>query len=143
MTEFAIFIITHKRPNNQLTYELLRRIHYTGKVVFVVDNLDPTIDEYRKNFGDDVVVFDKPYYVENTDTGRVVPYPNFAVFARNAVEDIARERNLKYFGVFDDDFQKLVHRYVEDGKLKRQNVDNFDKVLEYTLDFMKESRRRQ
>ena len=39
-----------------------------------------------------------------------------------------------------DDFHKLVHRYVEDGKLKRQNVDNFDKVLEYTLDFMKESR---
>lgn len=44
--DFVVFIITHKRPDNQITYKTLKRGKYTGKIIFVLDDGDDTIDAY-------------------------------------------------------------------------------------------------
>ena len=60
--DFAVFILTHGRPNNVKTLNTLNYSGYTGKIYFIVDNEDKTINEYQKNFGKEYVkIFDKKY----------------------------------------------------------------------------------
>ena len=57
---FAVFILTHGRPDNVITYKTLQKCGYTGKLFFIVDNEDKTIERYKENFGRDrVLVFRK------------------------------------------------------------------------------------
>jgi hypothetical protein len=56
---FCAFILSHGRPNNVKTYKTLLRSGYTGKIFIVIDTEDKTADEYYKNFGDKVIMFDK------------------------------------------------------------------------------------
>ena len=44
MINYAVFIITHGRPDNQKTLETLMRLKFTGSWYLVLDNLDETID---------------------------------------------------------------------------------------------------
>ena len=43
-TKFAIFILTHGRPHDVVTFQTLRDCGYTGKIVIVIDNEDKTAD---------------------------------------------------------------------------------------------------
>ena len=48
--EFAVFILTHGRPDNVKTLATLKKCGYTGKIYFIVDNEDKTIDnEFYNN----------------------------------------------------------------------------------------------
>ena len=47
---FAIFILTHGRPEKQLTLETLRKQGYTGKIYLLVDDIDDTVEELRNNY---------------------------------------------------------------------------------------------
>ena len=58
MKRFAIFILTNGRPNNQYTLEFLRK-SFKGDVFLLCDNEDKTLKEYQKNYGEQVVVFNK------------------------------------------------------------------------------------
>lgn len=136
-TDFAIFILTHGRPDRQLTYETLQREGYTGKVYLVVDDLDTTAPQYMCQY-DNVILFDKMKYVDKTDCGLSEPKINFAVFARNAIEDIAKEMGYKFFGMFDDDVKKLRFRYEENNHLMSVEVMNLDKVIDAVLEYMEE-----
>jgi len=44
--DFCIFILTHGRPDNVITYKSLIRAGYTGKVFIVIDNEDKTSEKY-------------------------------------------------------------------------------------------------
>ena len=66
--DFAVFILTHGRPDNVVTLETLRKANYTGKIYFIIDNEDKTADKYIQNFGaDKVKIFDKKYYADQVD----------------------------------------------------------------------------
>ena len=133
--DFAIFILTHGRPYNQDTLKALKKAGYTGQIYLVVDDLDCTQYEYKKLY-DCVLVFDKMKYVELSETGISNPHINFAVFARNAIEDMAKDAGLKYFAMVDDDLVKFRFRYEEDGKLRSVDVHNMDDVIESYIEFM-------
>ena len=67
---FCVFILTHGRPDNVVTLKTLERCGYTGRLYFVVDNEDATVDRYRENFGEDrVIVFDKKAEADACDEG--------------------------------------------------------------------------
>lgn len=134
--DFAVFIITHKRYDRLHTYNTLVNCGYTGKIYLVLDNLDETVCEYRKRY-DNIIVFDKQEYVRLTDTAMYEPLINFAVFSRNAVEDIARDLGYKYYLVMDDDITNLRFRWCDDGHIKSRKIThNFDYVMEKHLEFM-------
>ena len=59
LNEFVVFILTHGRPDNVITYKKLRASGYSGRIVLVVDDLDKTRDKYIANYGDQVYIFDK------------------------------------------------------------------------------------
>ena len=134
MSKYAVFILTHGRPNNQLTLQLLKRIGYTGQIYLVLDNLDDTLLQYQSNYKDavtDILVFDKKLYAQKTDTGNNNPILGCGVYARNAIEDFAKQFNLDAHIQADDDIKNFRYRWIEDDKVKSLPVScNGDMLLD-------------
>lgn len=138
MKKFAVFILTHGRPHNQLTVNTLKNLGYTGDLYLVVDDQDSTFNEYVEEWGvDRIIVFNKDYFIKHTDTGLDVPVPKFAVFARNAIEHIAKYMGYKTFMMLDDDITKIRVRLPEGNSLKSfQFNGQFNSIIEKSVDFV-------
>ena len=134
--DFAIFILSHGRANNQITLKTLRKAGYTGKWDIVVDDSDEQKDEYVEKYGDHIIVFDKNAEYEKADTFTNEKYLKCILYARNACEKIAKKNEFKYFCQLDDDITSLVYRYEDDEKAKSKNVTNLDDLLEAYIDFL-------
>lgn len=137
--DFAIFILTHGRPNKQLTVEALNTANYTGKIYFVVDDTDSTIQEYIDLFGtENVIIFDKNYYLNNIDVGTNTPSAKCILYAKCATEDIAKHFGLKYFVIADDDLTDFRFRFPDKDNivLNSWRIVKMDEVLEAMIDFM-------
>lgn len=50
-SEYIVFILTHGRADNVVTYNTLRKQGYTGRIGIVIDDEDEQGNLYRKNFG--------------------------------------------------------------------------------------------
>ncbi len=133
--DYLIFIISHGRPNVQKTYEFLVSKHCTKNTFIVCDDLDPTLDEYLKNYGDRVLVFNKKRYMDVVDVFYNVPNPNHPVYARNAVYDLAIERGYRYFVCLDDDMSAL---RIRTAKAER-GTENIDGVFQAVFRFIRDS----
>ena len=57
--DFCVFILSNGRPDNIKTLETLQRSGYTGKWYIVIDDEDPTGNQYKSTYGDKVLVFSK------------------------------------------------------------------------------------
>ena len=131
---YAVFILSHGRPDNVITYKTLRNSGYTGKIYLIVDDGDKRLAEYKSTYKDQVIVFSKADYagkfdiMDNFDGDKVI------VFARNACYDIARKLGLDYFFEYEDDYTSFLHRYIKDGKLRSAPVRNLDGVLGAMID---------
>lgn len=137
--DFAIFIITHGHPDKQITYNTLLSCGYSGKIYFVIDNTDVTIQQYIDNYGkDSIIVFDKNYYInsERFDNGTNTPIYACAIYARRAVEDIAKSMKLTYFAMADDDIKTMVIRYPINNKLKRVPITDMNKIIDAHLELL-------
>ena len=136
--KFAVFILTHGRPHNQLTVKSLQDVGYTGDLYLVVDDQDESVNEYIAVWGaDKIIVFNKDHFIRHTDTGLHTPVPKFAVFARNAIEHIAKEMGYKTFLMLDDDITKFRVRLPEGDSLKSfQFNSQFDTIIENSVDYV-------
>lgn len=137
--DFAVFICTHGRPTAQLTLEMLKREGYTGKWYLVLDDTDSTIQQYIDIYGkDNVVIFNKNHYInsDDYDNGDNILHDKCILYAKRAVEDIARYLKLDYFAIVDDDFVKLSIRYPEEGKLKRMQITDLDSILDAYIELL-------
>lgn len=136
--DFVVFILTHGRPNNVLTYNTIRRIGYTGKIFIIIDNEDPKINEYKKIFNDKVIVFDKKEIAKKFDTGDNFKENRSIVFARNACFEIAKNLNITYFLQLDDDYTSFRYYFNQNLYLKRYTVkNNLDKIFNTVLKYYK------
>jgi hypothetical protein len=134
--DFCAFILTHGRPDRVHTYKTLMKSGYTGKVYIVIDNEDKTADEYRKIYGDKVLMFDKEKAAQTTDDG-----DNFGirgvVYARNACHEIAKTLSVKYFLVLDDDYTDFSFRFNGKNKWCRVPIaKKMDDVFLAMIDYL-------
>lgn len=137
--DFAVFILTHGRPDNVKTLGTLKKCGYTGKIYFIVDNEDKTIDKYIKNFGvENIKVFDKKAMADKVDEGNNFDERRTITHARNACFEIAREIGITYFMQLDDDYSVFAYRingakdYPKDKYMTRGSLDKiFDLLLNY------------
>lgn len=135
--KIGYFIISHGRPNEQLTFDLLISNGIPREDVFIVcDNLDETLQEYIANYKNNVLIFDKQVYMDLCDGGVQKPTGIHAVYARNAAIDFAKAKGYQYFIVADDDIKSLHHRVIEDEKLKAYPVKNINDCILSCIDFM-------
>lgn len=132
---FAVFILTHGRPDKQKTLRVLRKRNYTGKVYLVVDNEDITAEEYKAKY-DDVIIFDKEEAARMTDRADTVQNKKVIVFARNICFKLANDLDLKSFLELDDDYTEFQHRYDNGEKLAVKRPDNLDDIFDAYLDFL-------
>ncbi len=137
--KFAVFILTHGRPDNCLTYETLKKCGYTGKVFLILDNLDKTESKYREKYGDEVIVFDKDAVAKVVDRGDNAPGLGTAMFARNACWDIARGLGLTHFVQLDDDYTNFQYRFDNEMRYSPKVCRNLNRVFNIILDFVDES----
>lgn len=129
--DFAIFILSHGRPDRIYTIRTLDRIGYTGDYYIVVDNEDDNIEQYKNKFGDKVVVFDKQEAIQETDRGDNLDNRQIVCPARNKCFDIAKELGYNYFMELDDDYDEFKFRFDNNFDYNPYGVklDNFNKVL--------------
>ena len=118
----AVFILSHGRPNNVITYNNLRSHGYTGKIYIIVDDEDKTIDKYKQNFGDQVIVFSKSDYSGKFDIMDNLGGNKVIVYARNACYDIARSLGLDYFFEYEDDYTTFLFRYPDGEQLGSKKI---------------------
>lgn len=107
---FAVFILTHGRPDRVLTHATLRRQGYTGEVYLIVDDEDDTLAEYQRQYGERVLVFDKRAVAAAIDEGDNFSDRRAIVYARNACFDIAKNLGLAYFLQLDDDYYEFQYK---------------------------------
>lgn len=141
MNKFAVFILTHGRANNVITYNVLRKQGYTGKIYLLVDDEDDQIDDYKKLYGEQVIMFNKQTAIDMTDRCDNFGKRNAVVFARNYNFIIAKELGLKYFLQLDDDYTVFVNTFNNDNEYvtKDRKITNLDKTFKYMSKFLKVS----
>lgn len=138
--KYAIFILTYKRPNKQMTLRTLEKSGYTGKTYLICDTGDPTLPEYKEKYGDMVKTFDKKKALKKFDLMTNAPKFNAVVFARNALYDIARKMGLDYVVVMDDDYSVFYLSVDETCFYKRSKVTNMDRLIRAHLRFLKSAK---
>ena len=134
--DYCIFILTHGRPDNVLTYKTLLKCGYTGSIYFVVDNEDKTIDKYIENFGaDKVKVFDKKLIADKNDEANNFDNRKVIVHARNYCFELAQELGYKYFIQLDDDYYEFIYKFSDTkGQVLAKNINT---IFTLMFDFYK------
>ena len=105
----TIYIISKGRPHCT-TAKTLTDMGYQGEWFIVCGNNDETLPQYKKNWGDRVLVFDwyeqakKSDFLDNFGTEKV---SSGAVPVRNAVFTISKSRGEERHWQFDDDYQSF------------------------------------
>jgi len=136
--DFAVFILTHGRPDKVFTYDSLKKSGYTGRIYLVIDNEDELSEQYKAKYGDKVIEFDKSAIKGSFDTGINYTTPqSTVVYARNANFQIAEKLGIKYFIQLDDDYSQFVYKFDSDLEYRERRVKNLDGVLDSMLRFYK------
>jgi hypothetical protein len=137
-SDFATFILTHGRPDRVYTINTLKRSGYTGKIYLIVDDEDKTLEEYRKRYPNQVLVFSKKEIAKTFDEG-----DNFKgrmgviIYARNACFEIAKRVGVKYFFQLDDDYTDFRYKFNDKQQYGDWCIKNLDSVLDHLLDYYK------
>lgn len=135
--DFCALILTHGRPNNVRTVESLRKGGYTGPWFIVIDDEDPTADEYRARYGDKVIQFSKTEIAAQFDEGDNFNDRRCIVYARNASFDIAEQLGFRYFIQLDDDYISFRLRFDDQLHYWERETIDLDTVWSAMLDLYK------
>ena len=137
--DFAAFILTHGRADRVYTYETLRKHGYTGKIYIVIDDEDKQGDEYRRRYGDKVLMFSKSEIAETFDEGDNFNDRRAIIYARNACWDLARQVGVRYFIQLDDDYVQFRYRFNSRQEYSDKSMRQLDFVLKSMLSFYKKT----
>lgn len=136
--DLAVFILTHGRSNRVVTYKTLRGAGYTGRIYLLVDDEDKEIDNYKKIYKDQVIVFNKQAAIDYTDSGDNFKKRNSVVYARNWNFIVAKEMGIKYFWQLDDDYNIFRHTANENLEYitKQSKIKDLDYLLDCCVDYL-------
>ena len=136
---FVTFILTHGRPDKVWTYDTLIKNGYTGPIVFVVDNEDSTVNEYKRRY-ERVYVFDKEDIARRYDTVDNDSDRRSIFYARNACFEIAKDLGYKYFLELDDDYTCFRSRLNKNNKFATIYHRDLNSLFESMLQFLDDSK---
>lgn len=136
---FAVFILTHGRPDHVITYNLLKRSGYTGRIIVLVDNEDAEVGSYKKRFGGQVYVFNKKAAARTFDAGDASGDRRTVVYARNACFQIAEELGVERFIQLDDDYVTFLYRVWDGAAFKGRLIRSLDRVFDLMVDYRDET----
>lgn len=129
-------ILSHGRASNQITLRMLRKNGIAENVYIVIDNEDVQEDDYKRLYGNKVIVFDKRKEAEHTDTFDNGGNNDVVLFARNFAKRWAYERGYEYICLLDDDIQNFYYRYSSGEKMKSKPVCELNEIIELCISYM-------
>ena len=139
-SKFAVFILTHGRPEKVVTLDRLVRSGYTGDIFFLIDDEDVKAEEYRAKFGAErVIQFGKREEAERFDAADTRDDRRSIVFARNASQRIAKEMGYDYLLQLDDDYIAFLYRYLSGDVIRSTQVRSMDKVIDAMVEFLEQT----
>lgn len=129
----VIYIISKGRPQCR-TARTLEKINYPGEWFIVCGTNDETVDEYRKNWGNDkILMFNWEEEVKHTDLMDnlgVEKYPSGAAPVRNAAMMLSHKRGEIRHWQLDDDYPQ----FVKFNQTEKRNLSIKDgKILQFEL----------
>ena len=133
---FGVIILSHGRAGRIDTLKTLKREGYTGDLWILCDDEDEELDEYKRLYGDKVIVFNKQEAYERTDTMNCEGKKASVVYARNEAFRVARDLGLDVFLELDDDYTGFEHRWVEGEKLKAKEARDLNKIFAVYVKFL-------
>jgi hypothetical protein len=139
---FAVFILTHGRPDSVITDKTLRRSGYTGPIWYLIDDEDSTATQYRERYGEAVIQFNKQRYADMVDEGDNFNNRRTTTHVRNASFDIAEQLGYEYFMQLDDDYYEFQFRTGRDQQYPSGHFTlktTADSVFAEILEFYKNS----
>jgi hypothetical protein len=134
MIDYCVAILSHGRANKVKTVKCLKDYGYTGKVFIVCDDGDAQLGEYKRIYGDSVLVFSKNDY-RHIDTHDNAGNDNCVLFARHAVTDLMIKAGFKYYIVMDDDYINFLTKFDKEKKYKEQKVKNICVIFDLMFDY--------
>ena len=140
--QYGVFILSHGRPDKQLTYTTLRREGYTGPIRIVCDDEDKTVEQYKAGFPGEVLVFNKLAAIAKTETFYNKPYHKAVIYARGTLYDFSRQLGWTHFIMMDDDYYHIYfkwnHYYKEVGltRFKGMEAQRLDELFDATFDLL-------
>lgn len=137
--DFAVFVLTNGRPDRLLTLRSLAHAGYTGRTYIVIDDEDPTGDEYRRRYGDDVLTFSKADVASRVDQADRSSDRRTILFARVAAFELAAGLGLRYLMELDDDYLSFLYRRMRDGVARGTMVRSFDRVVDEMIRLLEET----
>jgi len=137
--DFAVFILTYGRAEKVRTYRTLREQGYTGKIYLMCSDDDKQLTDYKRIYGDEVIVFSKKDWKGKFDIGDNFTKENVVVYARNANPEIAKNLGLKYYLQLDDDYNNFRLRFAEGKKLSSSPLRDLNKIFDIFLEFLENS----
>lgn len=138
----ATFILTNRRPDRVTTIPVLRKCGYTGPIYLIVDDQDPTRDEYEREYPGQVIIFNKEQAARTVDAGDNLPERNTPLYARQASWQIARDLGHQHIFMLDDDYFWFSHRRYDyrdptaPHTYVQRRIHNLNAVLTWMLDFL-------
>lgn len=140
--DFAAFILTHGRPDRVMTYDLLRRAGYTGRIYLVIDDEDPTSAGYHERYPSEVLTFSKAQIAARFDQADNFTDRRTIFYARNACWALAQQVGVRFHIQLDDDYSAIQYRTwgTKPGALQRGfhgwNIHSLDRLLTAMVDFL-------
>ena len=136
---FAVFILTHGRPNEVVTYNSLIKSGYTGKIYIIIDDEDIQADEYKKIYKDLVIQVSNKKIAKTFDIADSIQNRNSVIYKRNASFEVAKNLGLDYFMQLDDDYNGFCYRYIKNYQLKSIPIRSMNQVLETMITFLEDT----
>lgn len=141
INEFAVFILSHGRADNVITYNTLINKGYSGKIYILCDDGDSQLNQYKEIYGDKVIVFSKKDYENKFDKMDNFDNDKSVIYARNAVYDCARKLGIQYICVTDDDYTNFAYRVTKDYQYYPKSIiNNINSVFNVFINFLVKSK---
>lgn len=134
-TDYCIGIVTYKRPQKQITYRTLKNQHSTAPTFLIVEETDPTLQEYRETYPGQIITFNREGCLDTDCMDNFRPRRG-VVYARNETRRIAERLGYTHYVMLDDDYDTFAHRYKKNGVLKQKPYPNLDELFSSIFDWM-------
>ena len=137
----CIFILTHNRAERQYTANLLKELGTKIPYYLVVDDQDPELDLYKKNY-DNLLIFNKEDAIKELNVDLCDNFKNYlcTVISRNICFKFAKDLGYDYFVELDDDYHCISYRHEKNKKLLQPTIkDSFDEIMEAYITFLENS----
>ena len=129
---FCIFIMSHERVDK------IKIPRSDFNFYVVVDDADKDLEKYKKKFKNKLLIFNKKQYFNKSDSASLESWGyKGQVFAYNFCLDFAKQNNIKYFLLLDDDYNNYQLRYKQKFKLKCKIIKtSIDEYILQTVNFL-------